>query len=39
MDGETADAPASAPPASEGAIGKGRVGIIDVGSNSIRLVV
>ena len=40
MDGETtADAPASNPPASGGAIGKGRVGIIDVGSNSIRLVV
>ena len=35
MDGETtADAPASG-----GAVGKGRVGIIDVGSNSIRLVV
>src|SRR5216684_1012961 len=40
MDGETtADAPASDSPASGGAIGKGRVGIIDVGSNSIRLVV
>jgi exopolyphosphatase/guanosine-5'-triphosphate,3'-diphosphate pyrophosphatase len=34
MDGETTVAPAS-----EGTLGKGRVGIIDVGSNSIRLVV
>jgi exopolyphosphatase/guanosine-5'-triphosphate,3'-diphosphate pyrophosphatase len=34
MDGETTVAPAS-----EGVLGKGRVGIIDVGSNSIRLVV
>src|ERR1700738_4685828 len=40
MDGETtADAPASESPTSGGTIGKGRVGIIDVGSNSIRLVV
>ena len=38
MDGETtADAPAS--DAAVGRLGKGRVGIIDVGSNSIRLVV
>ena len=34
MDGET-----SVVPGAEGALGKGRVGIIDVGSNSIRLVV
>ena len=40
MDGETtADAPVSDSPTSGGTIGKGRVGIIDVGSNSIRLVV
>ena len=38
MDGETnVEAPAA--PASNGTAGKGRVGIIDVGSNSIRLVV
>ena len=35
MDGETA----LAAPASDMSAGKGRVGIIDVGSNSIRLVV
>jgi exopolyphosphatase/guanosine-5'-triphosphate,3'-diphosphate pyrophosphatase len=35
MDGETA----LAAPASDMSVGKGRVGIIDVGSNSIRLVV
>src|SRR3981189_1917485 len=35
MDGETT----VRAPASEGAIGQGRVGIIDVGSKSIRLVV
>ncbi|MCA0301197.1 MAG: Ppx/GppA family phosphatase [Proteobacteria bacterium] len=34
MDGET-----SVVPGADGALGKGRVGIIDVGSNSIRLVV
>ena len=34
MDGETTAAPSAA-----GTLGKGRVGIIDVGSNSIRLVV
>ena len=41
MDGETTvDAPAApAEPIPNGAVGKGRVGIIDVGSNSIRLVV
>jgi exopolyphosphatase/guanosine-5'-triphosphate,3'-diphosphate pyrophosphatase len=38
MDGiQTADATPDAPP--ESSLGKGRVGIIDVGSNSIRLVV
>jgi exopolyphosphatase / guanosine-5'-triphosphate,3'-diphosphate pyrophosphatase len=40
MDGETTvDAPASDRPASDTSSAKGRVGIIDVGSNSIRLVV
>ena len=34
MDGET-----TVGPGADSALGKGRVGIIDVGSNSIRLVV
>ena len=37
MDGETSVVPCA--PGAPGALGKGRVGIIDVGSNSIRLVV
>ena len=37
MDGETSVVPGA--PGAPGALGKGRVGIIDVGSNSIRLVV
>ena len=39
MDGDTTVRPRPGAPASDMAVGKGRVGIIDVGSNSIRLVV